>query len=99
MKNNIRNKARVEGSIANAYLIEEISTFSSFYFEYHVPTKLKAFARNEVADECDEDVISVFRQVGQPFGKSKSRFLDDQEYKAATIYLLLNCAEIEQYIT
>ena len=38
----IGNKARIEGSICNAYLLEEISNFCSLYFEDHIDTKAKS---------------------------------------------------------
>ncbi|KAI5668566.1 hypothetical protein M9H77_18419 [Catharanthus roseus] len=36
IKKTIKNKARVEGSICNAYLIEKVATFFSYYFEESV---------------------------------------------------------------
>jgi len=32
----IKNKTRVEGSICEAYLVQETSHFCSYYFESHV---------------------------------------------------------------
>lgn len=40
LKKNVRNKARVEGSIVNAYLVEEASNFCLYYFEGHVITRV-----------------------------------------------------------
>jgi len=39
LKRKIENKARVEASICNAYLIKEISNFFSHYFGDDVETK------------------------------------------------------------
>ena len=36
LKLNIKNKAHLESSICNAYLVEEASVFCSYYFEDHV---------------------------------------------------------------
>ena len=36
LKQKVKNKARVEGSICEAYLVEETSTFASFYYPNHV---------------------------------------------------------------
>ncbi|KAJ8773690.1 hypothetical protein K2173_006340 [Erythroxylum novogranatense] len=41
LKRNVKNKARVEGSICNAYLVEEASTFCGYYFEPHVNTRAR----------------------------------------------------------
>ena len=36
LEKNVYNKARVDSSICNAYLVEEASNFCSYYFESHV---------------------------------------------------------------
>lgn len=102
MKNNVRNKAKVEGSICNAYLVEEASSFCSYYFEDHVMTKRRHVPRNlynreDMIDEHEEN-LSIFKYPGRAFGKAKTRFLDDKEFKAAHSYVLLNCTEVQPYI-
>ncbi|KAL6533793.1 hypothetical protein OROHE_013626 [Orobanche hederae] len=98
LKNNVKNKNRVEGSIANAYLMEEASSFCSYYFEKHIGTKARNVPRNEDVDEDDrEDIISLFRQSGRAFGKKKTRYLTDNEYNAARAYVLLNCDEVSPF--
>ncbi|GKA45294.1 hypothetical protein Tco_0738090 [Tanacetum coccineum] len=47
LKRKVTNKAKVESSIANAYLIEETSMFCLHYFEPHVRTKMNAAPRND----------------------------------------------------
>ncbi|KAK6115444.1 hypothetical protein DH2020_007713 [Rehmannia glutinosa] len=101
LKSNVKNKAKVEGSISNAYLVEEASSFCSYYFEDHVSTKHRNVPRNDDihADVDDhEENISVFKHPGKAFGKEKMRFINDEEYKAARIYILLNCDEVQPYI-
>ncbi|KAL6550291.1 hypothetical protein OROMI_020779 [Orobanche minor] len=98
LKNNVKNKNKVEGSIANAYLMEEASSFCSYYFEEHVGTKARNVPHNEDFDEDDrEDIISLFRQYGRAFGKKKTRYLTDNEYNAARAYVLLNCDEVSPF--
>lgn len=46
LKNNVRNKKRVEDSICNVYLVEEVSMFASHYFEDHVHTRSQNVGRN-----------------------------------------------------
>ncbi|XP_057779781.1 uncharacterized protein LOC130998378 [Salvia miltiorrhiza] len=101
LKNNVRNKARVEGSICNAYIVEEASTFCSYYFEEHVRTRYRNVPRNlntrdDVRFDGHPDRISVFKQPGQYFGKMTTRYLDEKEYHAAHTYVLLNCKEVTQ---
>lgn len=97
----MRNKARVEGSICNAYLVEEASTFCSYYFEGHVRTKHKNVPRNynvggDIRHEDFPDMLSIFKQGGRPFGKMSKRYLDSSEYDAARLYVLLNCVEVSE---
>ena len=47
LKKKVQNKARVEGSICEAYILEEISHFSSMYFEPHIPTRYTCLPRND----------------------------------------------------
>nr|GMD55942.1 uncharacterized protein LOC109168299 [Ipomoea batatas] len=102
LKNNVKNKAKVEGSISNAYLVEEASSFCSYYFEDHVSTKHRNVPRNAdsseyVVDE-HEETLSIFKYPGRAFGKSKARYMTDEEFKAAQTYVLLNCLEVEPFI-
>jgi hypothetical protein len=40
IKKKIKNKAHVEASIYEAYIIEKISIFISYYFEPHLRTRI-----------------------------------------------------------
>lgn len=96
----MNNKAKVEGSICNAYLVEEASTFCSYYFEPHVYTSLRKVARNDDGGDLEHipGNLSIFEHPGRPYGKEKSRMLTSTEYHAAQTYILLNCQEIEPYV-
>lgn len=101
MKNNVKNKARVEGSICNTYLVEEASSFCSYYFEPHVNTKHLKVSRNDdgaFEGEEYEGNLSIFTYPGHSFGRTKKRFLTDDEIQAAHTYILLNCPEVAPYI-
>nr|XP_017219141.1 PREDICTED: uncharacterized protein LOC108196387 isoform X2 [Daucus carota subsp. sativus] len=99
LKNNIKNKARVEGSMCNAYLVEEASTFCSHYFEQHVQTKHRKVPRNDSSGggENFEGNFSIFSHPGRASGCANVRYLDDREYMAAHNYVLLNCPEVAPY--
>lgn len=99
LKSKVKNKACVEGSIAEAYMIEEISTFCSFYFQPDVETKLNQVPRNDDGGEMDRGGrLSIFNLAGRGFGGLRERWLTDVELEAATIYVLLNCDEIVPYV-
>ncbi|XP_039135719.1 uncharacterized protein LOC120273141 [Dioscorea cayenensis subsp. rotundata] len=100
LKLKVTNKARVEGSICNAYLVQEVSTFCSHYFEPHINTKLRKVPRNDDGGEMEtcEGNLSIFTYPGRSYGRQKSRWLTDEEYNAAVTYVLLNCDEIQHYV-
>ncbi|MQL86093.1 hypothetical protein Taro_018624 [Colocasia esculenta] len=54
----VRNKAQVEGSITQAYLIEEISNFCSMYFDTEIRTRCTQPPRND--DGGDSNVEQGF---------------------------------------
>ncbi|XP_021603863.1 uncharacterized protein LOC110608886 [Manihot esculenta] len=59
LKNNVKNKARVEGSICNAYLVEEVGAFSAHCFEAHVMTRHRKVPRNLHEFVSDDDIPEV----------------------------------------
>ncbi|XP_057999062.1 uncharacterized protein LOC110665227 [Hevea brasiliensis] len=100
LKQNVKNKAKVEGSICNAYLVEEASNFCAHYFEPHVLTRDQQVPRNDDGgdDANIEGNLLIFNYPGRPYGRAKTKVLADDEYKAAQIYVLLNCPEIDTYV-
>ena len=47
LKKKVKNKVRVEGSIMEAYIIEEILNFNRYYFNLSVQIKLTQVSRND----------------------------------------------------
>jgi hypothetical protein len=71
----VKNKASVEGSICNAYLVEEVSTFFSYYFDSHVQTRHIRVARNEeiATDQtADEHLLLIFGSRERSLGKIRT---------------------------
>ncbi|XP_059288082.1 uncharacterized protein LOC132041388 isoform X3 [Lycium ferocissimum] len=101
-KHNVRNKAHVEGSICNAYLVEEASSFCSHYFEPHVYTRHRKVPQNDDGGTCDQGKhhgnLSIFTYPGKGFGEQDQRYLTEEELDAAHIYILLNCVEVQPYV-
>ncbi|XP_073152072.1 uncharacterized protein [Henckelia pumila] len=99
LKNNVRNKAKVEGSICNAYLIEEASSFCAYYFADSVKTRHCKCPRNsDDARPIVSNMFSIFKFFGRPIGAYVSIWLDDKEYHAARTYILLNYDEVKPFI-
>ncbi|XP_021735138.1 uncharacterized protein LOC110701823 [Chenopodium quinoa] len=102
LKRKIGNKARVEGSICNAYLTEEISNFCSNYFQPSVDTKTRDLGRNVNADvesPADNDEIPKLFTMdkGRVSNLGKTRYLDDKELERAHLFVLRNTGILGEY--
>lgn len=98
LKEKVGNKAHPEGSICESYILQETSTFTSYYFESHVQSRRTRVPRN---DEGSEDQlvqpISIFNQHGRAAGPQKRKFIVGKEKDAAHLHVLLNCEEVDPY--
>ena len=86
--------------MAEAYLVFEISQFSSFYFGANVPSMRRRHRRNKeiIVEPRGEPILSVFETKGTAVGSRTQRYLTDQEINAVQLHILLNCNEVEPYI-
>ena len=100
LKKKVKNKARVEGSIIESYLIEEISHFCTYYFELHVHSNRTRVGRNDDGGVGDlvQPSLSIFNLPGRFAGECKTRYLEDREFSAAMNHILINCDEIQPFI-
>jgi len=99
LKRKVRNKAKVEVSICEAYILEEISNFASLYFDPSIQTRYTNVPRNDDGGEQKlDDKLSIFKHPCRPIGKGQHRFLTDEELHIAETYILVNCKESESYL-
>ena len=77
----MKNKARVEGSIMEAYIMEEISNLIQHYFNPDVHTKLTQVDRNDDGGEGSKAEISIFSYPAHKFGHEVCRILTDRELR------------------
>ncbi|EOY00812.1 Transposase tnp2 [Theobroma cacao] len=69
LKKKVKNRAFVEGSICEAYVIEEVSSFCSWYFEPAMRTRVNRVPRNDDGGEVDSiSRLSIFTHPGRAFG-------------------------------
>ncbi|KAL0373579.1 UNVERIFIED_CONTAM: hypothetical protein Sradi_3273600 [Sesamum radiatum] len=98
LKKKVKNKAAVEASICEAYIVEEISIFTTHYFEPDVICKKRRPGRND--DGLNNENIehmSIFNHPGRPHGASKMRYLIGEERHVAETYIVANCPEAHPY--
>lgn len=96
LKGYVRNKARPEGSIAEAYIVNECLSFCSMYLE-GIETKFNRAERN-YDGEAEDDGFDVFSQKVRPFGAFTYDFLSEKEREMTHWYVLTNCEKVEPYL-
>lgn len=97
-KKYVTNKARPEGSIAEAYIVNEAITFCSMYFR-EIETRFNQDERNiDVEHNQVDGGLSVFSQRVRPFSGKKYVMLDRKEVDKAHWYVLYNCDEVQPYL-
>jgi hypothetical protein len=65
LKKKVRNKAHVEASICEDYIVKEISTFIAYYFEPHLRTRINRFPRhNDDGEAPSSGNLSIFSNPG-----------------------------------
>ncbi|KAJ8771877.1 hypothetical protein K2173_027054 [Erythroxylum novogranatense] len=92
LKGFVRNKARPEGSIAEAYVVKECTTFCSMYLK-----GIETNFNNRFNDMVDGSDISVFCQQCKPIGSGKIIALPTKELEIAHWYVFMNCHEIRSF--
>nr|GEV32307.1 hypothetical protein [Tanacetum cinerariifolium] len=95
LKGYVRNKAKLEGSITEGYVVEEALTFSSHYFR-DVTKKFNRPERN-VDPPPPTCQFQVFRFVCKLTGLWSVIRFDAQELKNMKWYVLHNSPEIDTY--
>ncbi|KAL3629880.1 hypothetical protein CASFOL_026192 [Castilleja foliolosa] len=95
LKQSVRNKARPEGSVAEAYIAKECLTFCSMYLK-GIETRFNREDRNN--DVELDDSLPVFSQKCRPVGSTTYMNLSVEELKALTWFVFQNCEEVEPFL-
>jgi hypothetical protein len=97
LKPKVRNKARVEGSIVEAYLVEETTNFLSLYFNPKAPSVRNKMPRYDDGASTFEATcdLELFKYPGRCMSPQGYRELTNEEYKAAFLYILTNIPEMD----
>ncbi|WVZ64584.1 hypothetical protein U9M48_014079 [Paspalum notatum var. saurae] len=92
----VGNKVRVEGCIAEAFILKEISYFSSVYFaEKHnvnAPTM-----RYNVDEEPSASDLPIFQSTGASASASSPYYFKPGERVSAYLYMYANMKEMDPY--
>ena len=97
LKATVRNKARVEGCIAESFALKEISHFSSKYFaqwnNVFAPT-----LRVQMEYEAPQGNLQIFKHQGKPVGSTTVRHLEESELNLLLLYIYSNMEKTIGYI-
>jgi hypothetical protein len=92
----IRNKARVDGCIAEAFTCKEITNFSNMYFSrvnnVNAPTTRYHVVRDVLLSE-----LSIFQWKGKGVGAPSTHYITDNEWNYSMLYMYTNMKEVELY--
>jgi hypothetical protein len=92
----VRNKARVEGCIAEAFTCKKIINFSSMYFSrannVNAPT-----TRYHVVRDVPLSELSIFQCKGIGVGAPSAHYVTDKEWNYSMLYLYMNKVEVKPY--
>ena len=101
VKKKVKNKAHVEASICEAYIVKKISTFISYYFEPNLRTRINRVPRhNDSGEVSSSGNLSIFSNPERTTPKNvvRGRYLSEMEFKQAHNYVLFNCDELRPFI-
>ena len=89
-----RNKARIEASIAEAYILEEVSNFTEKYYTKKLPNVHNPPPRYNAGE--NESKLSLFQ--GQLRSVRTTKQLKNEEWRSIMLYVLTNLVEVQPFI-
>ncbi|XP_074297508.1 uncharacterized protein LOC141628241 [Silene latifolia] len=102
LKSYVFNKARPEGSIAEAHLAFECMIFCSHYIEgfdskFHIASNFEGCAEILESTSSTHD-NSIFVQAGKPLGKPTTSKISAMNKIQAHRYILFNSSEVTEFL-
>ena len=91
-----KNKCKIEASIAEAYILEEVSNFTTKYYADNLPSVHNPPPRYN-ADE-DESSLSIFWGQLRSASCATHKTLKHEEWRTIMLYVLTNLSEVEPYM-
>jgi hypothetical protein len=92
----VRNKARVEGCIAEAFSYKEITNFSSKYFS-HANNVNAHTMWYHIVEEVPLSKLSTFQWKGKGVGAPSAHYVTDDKWNYTVLYMYTNMEEVQPY--
>jgi hypothetical protein len=96
LRKKCRNKAKIEASIAEAFILEEVSNFTTTYYAENLPSVHNPPPRYNAGE--NESNLSLFRGQLGTSSASTAKQLKNEEWRSIMLYVLTNLEEVEPYI-
>ena len=96
LRKKCRNKARIEASIAEAYILEEVSNFTEKYYTENLRSVHNPPPRYN-ADENESNLTLFQGQLGSA-SASTTKLLKNEEWRSIMLYVLTNLVEVQPFI-
>ena len=90
------NKARIEASIAEAYIIEEVSNFTEKYYTENLPSVYNPPPRYNAGK--NKSNLSLFQGQLESVSASTTKQLKNEEWCSIMLYVLTNLVEVQPFI-
>ena len=90
------NKGRIEASIAEAFIREEVSNFTTTYYNENLPS-----VHNPPAwynEDKNESTLSLFKGPCWRASGATTKTLSYEEWRKIMLYMLTNLDEVETYL-
>jgi hypothetical protein len=97
LREKCKNKAKIEPSMAQVFLYEEVTNFTTSYYNENIPTMHNPVSRYNIGDPERESKLSLFKGQLGPAGASGSK-LSIEEWRTITLYIFYNLVEMRPYI-
>lgn len=98
VRQKVRNKARVEASIAEECLVMEITNITSLFLPELISSSANRPHRYAQSGPLSDCTLSLFQVRGWKTGRGVARTLTIEEYKKAMIYIFTNLSEMDDYV-
>ena len=91
-----RYKAKIEASIAEASILEEVTNFTQLYYTTNLPSMHNPLPRYNANE--NESNLSLFQGRLRSASASTTKQLKNEEWRSIMLYLLTNLVEVQPSI-
>ena len=96
LRKKCRNKARIEASIVEAYILEEVSNFTEKYYTEKLPNVYNPPPHYNAGE--NEPNLSLFQGQLRSASASTTKQLKNEEWRSIMLYVLTNLVEVQPYV-